>query len=481
MDASPLKPNPRKTIGCFVKKSTGVLYAALIEPHAADEDSRRPEYILNVILTGSIALLLLLDASIIYHVIGMGSRYRGISPVAFSCIPLFFACLHVLSRRGRFTLASYLLIATYFASDSYAVYRWGVYLPTALLGYAMTIIIAGILIDTKFGFFLTALTTIFITPLWYLQANGLLSFQPQNINGSDGVVFGALYAVIMIITWLSNRETGRSLARARKSEQELQHERDSLEIRVGNRTRELRKAQFEKMEQVNQFAKFGQLASGLFHDMLNIMNTLSLTIDLRSGDENPASTESRLAAGNASATTKQIEQFMVAIRKQLNRQECDERFSIMESIEQVIQLLSYKAHREGVRIAFEHGKIPDIIHFGNPFKFHQIMFNLILNAIESHEMTSRESGRERAVTVSVEKREPTVVIHVSDRGCGIEQTVGEKIFEPFFSTKIEPKGMGIGLASVKKIVEEDFGGTIAITDNDGGGSIFTVTLPARQA
>jgi signal transduction histidine kinase len=377
-------------------------------------------------------------------------------------------------------LASYLLIATYFASDSYAVYRWGVYLPTALLGYAMTIVIAGILIDTKFGFFLTALTTLFITPLWYLQANGMLTFQPQNINGSDGVVFGALYAVIMIITWLSNRETGRSLARARKSEQELQHERDSLEIKVENRTRELRKAQFEKMEQVNQFAKLGQLASGLFHDMLNIMNTLSLTIDLRDEDKNPMPTESRSSAGNTSTTTKQIEQFMVAIRKQLHRQECDERFSIAESIDQVIQLLSCKAHREGVRIAFEHEGIPDIVYFGNPFKFHQIMFNLILNAIESHETTGREPGRERAVRVSVEERESAVAMRVSDRGCGIDKTVREKILDPFFSTKKEPKGMGIGLASVKKIVEEDFGGTITVTDNDGVGSVFAVTFPTRQ-
>ena len=479
MGAFSFRKNPRDATTDFLKKSARVFRTALIEPHSVDEDCRRREFILNVILVGSIGMLLLLDASIIYHVIGSGSQYKDISPITFSCIPLFFMGLHALSRRGWFVPASYLLIATYFASDSYAVWRWGANLPAALLAYAMTIIIAGILINTRFGFFMTALTTAFITPLWHLQVHGILAVQEQKIDGGDGIVFGTLYAVIMIVAWLSNREIERSLARARTSERDLQHERDFLEVRVKERTEELRKEQFEKIEQVNQFAKFGQLASGLFHDMLNIMNALSMKMDLRDSNGSGIKKEDAASRETTSTATKQIEQFMQAIRKQLNRQESAELFSLDDSIGQVIQLLSYKANREGVHIIFEPADTRVIRHFGNPFKFHQIMFNLILNAIEAHETIPRESGKNRSVVVRTEEKDGNAIITVKDRGCGMAQAVQKKIFEPFFSTKAEPKGMGIGLASVKKIVEDDFSGTISAESEVGNGTVFTVKFPMK--
>ena len=198
--------------------------ARLIEPRSADEDSRRREYILNVILLGSILILLLFDAFVWYHAIGMGPGYHEISPTAFSTIPAFFMLLLLLSRRGYFVPASYLLIAAYFLSDSYAACRWGVNMPTVLLGYALVIIIAGILISTLFGFVLTGITALLIVPLWYLEVHGSLAVQPQTFDGTDGIVFAAFYALIMVVTWLSNREIEKSLLRARTSERALKED-----------------------------------------------------------------------------------------------------------------------------------------------------------------------------------------------------------------------------------------------------------------
>jgi signal transduction histidine kinase len=464
-------------------KSLRLIYRLLIEPRSAGEDDRRREYILNIILVGSIAMLLVLDAVVLYYAISWGSHDHGISFWAFSMIPAFFVYLLVLSRRGHFMSASYLLIAAYFLSESYAVLRWTADMPPVLLGCALTIMFASILIDTRFGFITTGVVGAFLILAHYLQLGAVITSDAswkQNASPSDALVFAALLFLIMTVAWLSNREIEKSLTRARKSERELQHERDFLEVKVEERTEELRRAQFEKIEQVNQFAKFGQLASGLFHDVLNIMNTLSVKADFQAENGLSDLTGNGFSSGNASVMTRQIEQFMRAIRKQLDRQECDEPFSLGEGIEQVIQLLSYKAHCEGVRVTFvREGKF-DVVHFGNSFKFHQVMFNLILNGIEAHETVPREPGRERSVTVHVEEKNGSVIVAVNDKGCGIDESVRENIFDQFFSTKTGSNGMGIGLASVKKIVEEDFRGTITVASKKGDGSVFIVEFPINK-
>jgi signal transduction histidine kinase len=67
-------------------------------------------------------------------------------------------------------------------------------------------------------------------------------------------------------------------------------------------------------------------------------------------------------------------------------------------------------------------------------------------------------------------------IDVEDQGPGLPADMGERIFQPFVSTK--DSGTGLGLAICKRIVE-DHGGTIAAANRPEGGAVFTVTLPIR--
>jgi CheY-like chemotaxis protein len=69
------------------------------------------------------------------------------------------------------------------------------------------------------------------------------------------------------------------------------------------------------------------------------------------------------------------------------------------------------------------------------------------------------------------------IIRVSDTGTGIPDEARRNLFKPFYSTK--PGGMGLGLASAKRMVEVQ-GGTISLENTDGEGSIFTITLPLKE-
>ena len=157
-----------------------------------DEDLLRRKNILNIILIGSIVMLAILDASVLFYSIRDGATYSGIPFAVFSVLPAFFIFLYVLSRRGFSGIASYLLIGVYVVSDSYAAYQWGVRVQVVLIAYALIIVMATILRGTKFGFLVTGFITAFIISLWYAQIHGIVVMHDQHPTAGDAIVLGGV-------------------------------------------------------------------------------------------------------------------------------------------------------------------------------------------------------------------------------------------------------------------------------------------------
>ncbi len=105
-------------------------------------------------------------------------------------------------------------------------------------------------------------------------------------------------------------------------------------------------------------------------------------------------------------------------------------------------------------------------------RFRSVFENLIKNAFES-----MEDMEKKPVEIFLEKnRKGFYVIHVMDRGCGIKGEDRNKIFDPFYTTKIH--GSGIGLSISRQFVEAA-GGSIDILDRYGGGTDVSVSLKAK--
>jgi len=100
-------------------------------------------------------------------------------------------------------------------------------------------------------------------------------------------------------------------------------------------------------------------------------------------------------------------------------------------------------------------------------KLARVLDNMIRNAIDS----MPEGG---VLTLGAGSKESKTFIRVSDTGAGIPENVMDRLFEPFFTTK--SKGMGLGLASSKRIVEAH-GGALSVESKAGVGSTFTIELP----
>jgi nitrogen-specific signal transduction histidine kinase len=79
--------------------------------------------------------------------------------------------------------------------------------------------------------------------------------------------------------------------------------------------------------------------------------------------------------------------------------------------------------------------------------------------------------------INVSKIDNNLIIKIKDNGCGIKKENIDKIFQPFFSTKDKEKGIGIGLTTVKKIVEEDLYGKIYVYSEENNGTSLNIEIP----
>ena len=112
---------------------------------------------------------------------------------------------------------------------------------------------------------------------------------------------------------------------------------------------------------------------------------------------------------------------------------------------------------------------------GNAQQLGQVITNLLMNAC--HALTSKRCGvwLETRFNAATDQ----VIISVRDEGCGMSREEGARIMEPFFTTKLDSGGTGLGLFITQSIVKEH-GGTLEFSSEQGKGTTFTVTLPTGK-
>lgn len=464
-----------------LRRNALFLYSKLIEPKSKDKDIRRREFILNILLVTTIVFSGLFNITTWYSIV-TSANYQGTPAIIAFLGVLFFAFLLFLSRSGFSRYAAYLLIAAYFLPTIYTIYNWGVELPQGLLTLALIIVLAGVLVSSRFAFESALIISLILLIFTFYQTDGITSpklyWKPDPLEMSDAIEFSITFIVIAVISWLSNRETEKSLKRARESEKKLKEERDQLEVRVEERTEELRKAQFEKVRQLYRFAEFGRLSSGLFHDLTNHLSALFLGLEKidSSGKEKAQTIQEDLR--RVQTTRGKLEDFMDAVSKQLRHQDTKKTFSLNKEIAQTVQILRYEAEKKGIDVrCVGHDKI---VTSGDPIKFTQVVTNLVANAIDSYEKADASDQHSRKIRIILEKIGQKARLSVCDWGPGIPQKIIHKIFDPFFTTKKSHRGTGIGLSSTKEIVEKDLGGSIKVSSKEGEGSKFIVEFSIKK-
>lgn len=428
-------------------------FGETVKPKSTDKDVARQEYILNVLLLGSLILSFLGGVVTWRHLLlaspSVRTSYWPVS-LLISSIFLFFLICYLTSREGRSRLVSYIIIFSYLLGATYTAYSWGIYIPQSLLTYSLIVVLSGILVGSQFAFFITLLIFLILVLLVCLQNSGLIAVDiswtrtPPTIR--DALIFGATYSVIALVTWLFDRDLEHALARARFTEAELKKQRDLLELTVEERTRELKQAQAEKIGQLYRLAEFGRSASGIFHDLANPLTVVSLNLNLLNAQKEIIKpeelTRAQVLLERALVATKRLENFVQTARRQLQNQEELLNFSLPEEIKQATQFLEHKAVEAGARIFFTYPE--EIKMFGSPVKFNQIITNLVSNAIDSYEGTQKKV---RKVKIRLLKTDHHIIVEVKDHGKGISRQNLRRIFEPFSLPRVLKRAPASGSLS----------------------------------
>jgi two-component system sensor histidine kinase PilS (NtrC family) len=218
----------------------------------------------------------------------------------------------------------------------------------------------------------------------------------------------------------------------------------------------------------------GQLATGLAHEIRNPLASLSGAIELLSADlpqgDGHARTLREIVQRETARLNRLVSDFLTYARPGIGRAEPVPLRPMFEELRELVA-------RDGAHAVDVHIDVPAELHaLGNPDQLRQVFWNLLLNAAQSEPADA--AVHVRAAPVSAEggdRAGSEFEIAVEDRGCGIPPDALERVFEPFFTTR--PKGTGLGLATVHRVVEAH-GGRITVSSERGKGTTVRVFLPS---
>jgi two-component system sensor histidine kinase HydH len=223
-----------------------------------------------------------------------------------------------------------------------------------------------------------------------------------------------------------------------------------------------------QLERSQKLSLVGQVAAGVAHELKNPLASIKGAVEIIS-DESTADGDRDEFKSILFREIKRMDgtvtEFLEFARPKPTRiEELDLSLLVRSSLRQI----EPQANKESIRIAEEIQ--PDIRQQGDREKLHQMILNIMLNAIQA----SRPEG---TVSVRLSTQSQSVNLEIADQGEGITQGDIERVFEPFYTTRAS--GSGLGLAIVKSIVDAH-GGYINIVSTPEAGTTVTVRLPLKQ-
>jgi signal transduction histidine kinase len=268
-----------------------------------------------------------------------------------------------------------------------------------------------------------------------------------------------------------NRLRFEATERARRLEETVQ-QLQQAELTASTRLAAQQSAE-SRLVQAAKLVAVGEMAAGVAHELNNPLTTVTGFAELILEDT-PAGAPYR---ADLEMVLHEARRARSVVRRLLDFARQGEhlaaRADMNEIVEDVLALMTHFIHTSGVQLEVELApELPWIILDGNQMK--QVLLNLLHNAL--HAMPG---GGRLQVRTELQRKEARdwVVTHITDDGVGIDAAELERIFEPFYTTRAESGGTGLGLSVTYGIVS-DHGGTIEVESQRGAGSTFSVWLPA---
>jgi two-component system NtrC family sensor kinase len=248
----------------------------------------------------------------------------------------------------------------------------------------------------------------------------------------------------------------------------LRENQTLLESRIAERTRDLEESQAQVLHQ-EKMAAFGLLAAGIAHEVGNPLTAISAVVQLLEGRVADDATRDKLRL-----ITPELARIQAILRELIgfSRPASDQagRVQLDDVVTEALRIAKfYKGGNNRRVVATLDNALPPL--HGVRDQFVQVVFNLVLNAIDA-------TAKGGTIEVRVRRAGNAIALEVADDGCGIPPEVTTRLFRPYFTTKRH--GTGLGLFVIRRIAEAH-GGAVVVESEVGRGTTFRVTLPVPVA
>jgi two-component system, cell cycle sensor histidine kinase and response regulator CckA len=233
----------------------------------------------------------------------------------------------------------------------------------------------------------------------------------------------------------------------------------------------------EQLREAEKMEVIGRLAGGVAHDFNNLLTGILLYCDLLSSAMEPGGRlrqhveEVRMAGEQGAALTQQL---LAIARKQVPQPRPILVNEVVASTENLLRRLVGEQIQLVTVLGAGLGRV-----LADQAQLRQVLLNLVLNARDAMPHGGRITVRTEAAGFPGDSQ-PSVSLSVDDTGCGMDDATRARLFEPFFTTKEPGHGTGLGLATVRRIVDESRG-VIQVQSEPGRGTRIEVFLPVIQA
>lgn len=353
-----------------------------------------------------------------------------------------------------------------------------------------------------FGFFLWGL---------YL-ATYPLTLKYENLYSAGFLVSAVLQLFIAVSMIVLVLEEARHInEQVQKQVQAVKSEKEALQLRIlsaeekyrslfdQTRTRDDLQKAYDELRQTQQsvvqqerLRALGQMASGIAHDINNALSPVLAFADMVMKKEPDLSAGSRKNLEHIKTAAEDIAHIVERMSEFYRRREENKRLRLVNVnrlVEQVVELTRPRwqdmAQNQGIVIRVETAldeKLPQL--YANESELRETLTNLILNSVDAMPQGGTITVGIRALSANAEffsQSGPShLVLEIRDTGVGMDDKTRQRCLEPFFSTKRDRGGTGLGLAMVYGMMERHEG-TIEVQSELGKGTTMRLIFPLRHA
>ncbi|MBU5637250.1 PAS domain S-box protein [Geomonas sp. Red69] len=278
----------------------------------------------------------------------------------------------------------------------------------------------------------------------------------------------------------------------KRAEEEVRKARNSLELRVQERTEELKRAlqhlrseteeriraveelrvREQMLMQQNRLAAMGEMLVNISHQWRQPLNVLGLILQNLARSYERGSLSVEVVRKSVSRGTELIEHMSKTIEDfsaYLNPDKTKLSFDVGEVINKAVSMVRETLH--GIELEV-HSPDHPVFAEGYRSEYAQVVINILVNARDA---LREKSVPQAKVSIRISRQGDKSVVTISDNAGGIAADVLDKIFDPYFTTKEPGKGTGIGLFMSKAIIEKSMGGKLTV-ENTGDGAEFRIEV-----